>query len=126
MKRDMDLIRELLIAIEQDPQYNATDLFAFNEPADLGITSRSVDEVAYHLQMLIDSGLITGKRSMTPIYGALTMAGHDFLDSVRDSAIWTKTKETASQAGGFSLRLLGEIATGLIKTQVEKHTGVKL
>jgi hypothetical protein len=37
-----------------------------------------------------------------------------------------KTKEGASQAGGFTVWLLADLAKGLIKTQIEKHTGVKL
>jgi Hypothetical protein (DUF2513) len=55
-----------------------------------------------------------------------TWRGHDFIDSVRDPEIWRKTKEGAQAAGGFTIELLRELAKGFIKTQIEKHTGVKL
>jgi Hypothetical protein (DUF2513) len=52
--------------------------------------------------------------------------GHDFLDSIRDPEIWRKTKEGAEAAKGFSFDLLKALAKGLIKTQLEQRTGVKL
>jgi hypothetical protein len=45
---------------------------------------------------------------------------------MRDPEIWRKTKEGASKAGGFTVSLLADLAKGLIRTQIEKHTGVKL
>jgi hypothetical protein len=56
----------------------------------------------------------------------LSWAGDDFLDSVRDPEIWRQTKEGAKKAGGFTVELLGDLAKGLIKTQIKKHTGVEL
>jgi hypothetical protein len=40
--------------------------------------------------------------------------------------IWAKTKEGTKLAGSFSLKLLGDLATGFVKTKIEHHTGVKL
>jgi len=56
----------------------------------------------------------------------LTWHGHEFLDAIRDPEIWRRTKEGANKAGGFTVSLLADLAKGLIKTQIEKHTGVKL
>jgi hypothetical protein len=49
------------------------------------------------------------------IFRRLTWFGHDFLDSVRDPAIWKATKEGAAKIGGFSVHLLGALAKGLIR-----------
>ena len=81
------------------------------------------------MHLLMKAGFI----EPTPTQGAaafgmrgLTWDGHDFLDSIRDPVIWNKTKEGAKKAGGFTVSLLADLAKGLIKTQIEKHTGVKL
>ena len=57
---------------------------------------------------------------------SITWEGHDFLDTVRDSEVWRKTKEGATAAGGFTFDIVKELAKGLIKTQIKKHTGLEL
>jgi len=127
MKRDMDLVRDLLLAIESDPNFDGMSHIMPDDPSDLGITNRSSEEVTYHLVMLIEIGLVVGKPTMQmPIISRLSWQGHDFLDTVRDPEIWRETKEGAKKAGGFSLELLGALAKGLIKKKIEEHTGVQL
>lgn len=127
MKRDLDLIREVLLGIEA----NATGKVAPVPVLGLNfsISEHTTEEIAYHVTMLIDGGYVRGKQSALqthPLVEGLTMKGHDYLDAIRDPVIWGKTKEGAKKAGGFTLELLGELAKGLVKTQIEKHTGVKL
>jgi len=119
MKRDMDLIRAILLAIEGQEALNAYTHVVF-QPDDLPGPCPSEGALSYHMTLLIESGLVRGKVSHKPIVTGLTMPGHDFLDSIRDPALWEKTKEAANEAGGFTLELLG------IKTQIERHTGVQL
>ena len=82
-----------------------------------------------HSKLLFEKGFLR-KTPQTLSYSVcvsgLTWEGYDFLDSVRDPEIWRKTKETANKAGGFTIDILGGIAKGLIKTQVEKYIGVEL
>ncbi len=54
------------------------------------------------------------------------MAGHQYLEAIRDPEIWRKTKEGASLAGSFSIDLLGKLANGFIRTQIKKHTGIDI
>jgi hypothetical protein len=127
MKRDMDLVRDLLLAIENDPNFDGMRRIMPDEPGDLGITEHSYEEVVYHLVLLIEAGLLVGKLTMQmPIISKLTWQGHDFLDTVRDPVIWRETKEGAKKAGGFSLELLAALAKGLVKKKIEEHTGVQL
>lgn len=127
MKRDMDLVRDLLLAIESDPNFDGMRHIIPDDPSDLGITNRSFEEVTYHLVMLIETGLVVGKPTMQmPIISKLSWQGHDFLDTVRDPEIWRETKEGVKKAGGFCLELLGALAKGLIKRKIEEHTGVQL
>jgi hypothetical protein len=129
MKREMDLIRVLLLKVESmeiEPGGTSPALRSSDEA--LKIEGYTEDQVDYHLDYLIDSGLVEGSCSVDRFFhiSKLTRSGHDLVDSVRDPEIWAKTKEVVKKAGGFTLELMRDLAKGLIKTQIEKHTGVKL
>jgi hypothetical protein len=127
MKRDMDLVRDLLLAIENHPTLaDGSNALAVDTPEELGLPDRSLEEIYYHLDMMIKKGLVDGELNQMEIISGLTWDGHDFLDSIRDPVIWQATKDGAKKAGGFSLELLGALAKGLIKKKIEEHTGVQL
>ena len=127
MQRDMDLVRDLLLEIAASDQ-------PLTFPNFLGGDAEPdrVRKVAYHLKMLIEeAGLISAidaKSNSGPAWLRLelTWLGHEFLDQIRDPEIWRKTKAGAAKAGGFSIELISALAKGLIKTQIEKHTGLEL
>ena len=127
MKRDMDLIRELMLKLEllDNPFGTTRWLEIWDEPFSFQPTEK--DRILGHLKLLKEAGFIDGAPS--PMNGnlefrSITHSGHDFLDSVRDPEIWRKTKDGAAAAGGFTVELVGELAKGLIKTKIKQHTGV--
>jgi hypothetical protein len=128
MTRDMDLIRTILLKVEADPRFNGS--FHSVRAATLGITDHTDAEVIYHLVMLVDAGFLIGNTRLASlgdiVVSKLTWQGHEFLDSVRDPAIWAKTKNGATAAGGFTVDLLKDLAKGFLKKQIEERTGVKL
>lgn len=121
MRRDMDVVRSIVLAVSEAPgQVNSVD----------GV---SEEDFSSHAQLLEEAGLIEaallprGKRMATnAVIFRLTWNGHEFADSVRDPKVWAKTKEAASAGGGFTVDLLKDLAKGLIKKQIEDLTGVKL
>lgn len=123
MKRDMDLIRELLLDIEKNHDGSGRLV-----PIETEGNSPAIIE---HLFLLNEAGLIEGQDAShlagrNFLVQRMTWSGHDFLDSIRDPEIWKKTKEGAASVKGFSLDLVKALAKGLIKTQLEERTGVKL
>jgi hypothetical protein len=129
MKRDMDLIRILLLKLEAMPLRSGDIVHLTAKDEAVAVSGKSADEIDYHLCQIENSGYIdTG--GVNPMVGigfrCLTWAGHNFVDSVRDDAIWHEAKEGARKAGGISLELLGALAKGLIKKKIEQHTGVDL
>lgn len=118
MKRDWDLIRQILLAIEQSEPIDA-----IKDSAPEGLYEHQID-------ILRDSGLIEGfDRTHTmktpsgvpvstftlPDQPRLTWEGHNFLDSVRDDDIWSKTKERISKVGGsISIDMLKTVATAFL------------
>jgi Hypothetical protein (DUF2513) len=125
MKRDMDLVRELLLKLEAEPLDG--DLYSV-DPDGFGISDRTHEEIAYHMVLLIDGGLLDGERDLSGMFVArkLTWGGHDFLDSVRDPKIWRMTKEHAKKAGGFTIEILAGIAKGIIKDNLIRIAGATL
>lgn len=132
MKREMDLVRELLLRIEEFAKPVTSiklDYLTAHDPR-LQVQGYEQVQIAYHISLLVEAGLVNGVRNHVVesqiIIKGVSWRGHEFLDKVRDPAIWHATKEGANKAGGFTIDLLGDLAKGLIKTQIEKHTGVKL
>jgi len=129
MKRDMDLVRELLLRIEGVSLPTNTPVTLTVTSSDLTLPGDDPLAITHHLSLLVDAGFVEPTNlSRLDFFGVkgLTWRGHDFLDSIRDPEIWHKAKEGATKAGGFTVDLLFDLAKGLIKTQIEKHTGVKL
>jgi hypothetical protein len=102
MKRDMELIRLLLLQQELDAA-----------PSEL--QNYSIDDQLYNLELMHDAGFIvatfnrdtTGKAKAASIR-RLTWGGHDFLDSTKDSEIWKMAKDHIIKPGAswtFSLLL---------------------
>src|ERR1017187_6285328 len=99
MKRDMELIRWLLI--EQESGESLPEVTRYPEDVQL-----------YHFKLLADTNLI--EASFIPEVGVpkqalirrITWAGHDFLDSSRDSKLWKMAKDHIIKPGAswtFSL-----------------------
>ena len=130
MKRDMDLIRAILIVIEDDPQYDGLHFLAPDSSADFGLPDYAFEQLGYHLRLLFEAGFVEGAAGdlnmYVPYISKLSWRGHELLDQIRDPEIWRETKEGARKAGGFSLDLLGALAKGLIKKKVQDHTGIDL
>lgn len=129
MRRDMDLIRDLMLKLEAIETPGGRYIHIPPDSPEISIPGRTPEEIDYHLS-LIDGAMFVDSGGVDPGRGialrGLTWSGHDFVDSVRDPAIWRATKDGAQKAGGFSVDLLLALAKGLIKKKIEQHTGVKL
>lgn len=124
MKRDMDLIREILLEIESKHDGSGRGV-------DIQIAGKSRDEVVEHLFMLAEVGFIEG-RNASHLQGRgflvqrMTWWGHEFLDGVRDPTIWAEAKQGAKKVGSFSLEVIGDIAKGIIKKKIADLSGVEI
>ena len=129
MKRDMDLVRELLLRLEALPIRRGGIVHIPATADEISVPGHDVAEIEYHLSQLVKAGFIDegGLRPSEGIgFRSLTWEGHDFLDSVRDPKVWAKTKSGALAAGGFTVDLLKDLAKGFVKKQIEERTGVQL
>ena|SRR6478672_5051655 len=117
MKRDMDLIRDILLKVEADPTLNGSRFETFEDSAFEGHPNQ---EVAYHIDLLFEAGFVEGFGSMDPMpaISRLTWLGHEFLNDVRDPGIWGKVKEQAKAVPSISLAFAWEIAKAEIKKKL--------
>lgn len=115
MKRDMDLIREILLAREEDRDLR---------------TSEPPEVIAYNVQLLDDAGLLEAiikKDHRGAAVGCaimrLTWAGHDFLDATKDDTIWNKAKERILKPGvSWTFSILVEF----LKAEAQRRLGPAL
>ncbi|GAB60751.1 DUF2513 domain-containing protein [Rheinheimera nanhaiensis] len=121
MKRDMELIRKLLFAMEDNP-------------CQLAIDGYDKEVVKYHALLLIEGGLLDGKVSNTlentsavpsNIHvNRLTWDGHEFLDNIRRDEIWNTIKSEFKGASISTIFSIGkELAEGFAKKKLRSIIG---
>jgi hypothetical protein len=100
MRRDMDFIREILMATEANREIDTTGF--------------SPEEVWNHVRLLKQAGYID---ALVAAYRApyqfqifaLTWEGHEFSDAMRDDTLWEKAKQTFLKPGAsWTAKLLFE------------------
>jgi len=100
MRRDWDVMRLILVTMEEQPgasfQLYPRD-FAPVDP----------ETAAYHLRLLHKAGCIEGHDRDLPgvpaeqrfIATGLTLDGHDLADTLKSQAVWARVRETARLKG---------------------------
>lgn len=117
MKRDLDLIRQILLKIEADTSTRLSLRSFTDDPKQFPV-------ISFHLELLLDANFIVAKplrgigQSYTDFYiRRLTNSGCDYLDSIRDSKIWDKTKDKLLSVGGSAtLEVVKAVASGIVKS----------
>lgn len=116
MKRDMDLIRDILFALE--------DATEFDTPLSLTIDGRDEDEISYHVYLLDQAGLIKAFDSSNDHFAYwrashLTWNGHEFLTAAKDESRWKKAKAIVTKHGGnATFEIIKTLLTEALKAQV--------
>lgn len=117
MERDLELIRELLVRIERDPQLNGSRYVTFDNPEVFA--GRSVEELNYHVDLLFEAGFVKGNpASDVPQVSRLTWAGHEFLADTSDPKIWAEIKEHVSALPSVGIALVWELARAALKKKL--------
>ena len=98
MRRNMDLVRLILLKIEDE--YRSTAIF------NIDIPGYDMETVAYHCKILNEAGLISAYNAqygsnelMCFAVGPLTWDGNEYLDKVRDDSQWAKVKNVIISKG---------------------------
>lgn len=107
VKRDMTLIRKILLEVEswKDVEHREVEIEGY-EPL----------LVARHVEMLLDSNFLEGIKSRTltasvpyMVISDMSMEGHDFLAALKNDSVWAKMQS------GISLQKLAELPLSVVK-----------
>jgi hypothetical protein len=114
----MQLIRMVMLASEKskDPY----------ELVDPKVEGHNETEISYQIALLDDAGLLHGQdRSAIGIFrwsaGMLTWRGHEFVEAIRDEAVW---KEALVIAGMSDDGVVFEILQKALMQVLEKRAGL--
>lgn len=98
MERNMDLIREIMLQVEQSNE----------DPrgwVDIEVEGFSNQQISYHVKLLENAGLLEAHdlSSMDGILwrpSCLTWEGHEFIDATKNDTVWKRTKGWINEKGG--------------------------
>lgn len=113
MKRDFELIRKLVLSIEDCPSGDMPH----------GVDGYTAEQVGYHSYLLVDAGLakgvdVTSLSDTLPNWQILhlTSAGHDFADVARSDSTWSAaTTIVKDKAGSVTLDVLKQVLVSVVK-----------
>ncbi len=123
MKRNPDLIRDILLAVEGKKTLAPSDI------SDLGIHGWENADVEYNAILLFEANYLIGSVSQFGqgvniiIIERLTWDGHEFLDAARDDKRWEAAKSIVSKASGWSFEIIKPILIELAKDTIESAFG---
>ena len=136
MKRDMDLIRGILLAIEEKEILGGCefrDILAWLEDNKHITSSDDKDKVSAHCGILVDGNLIEKCYDPYETHGSrqdkwfffdsskirLCWEGCEFLDNARHNNVWEKVKSKIADAGGsLSFEIIKMLVTERVKSIV--------
>jgi hypothetical protein len=123
MKRDMDLVRKILLACADHEHGYA--------PGNLAIKGYSEEQIGHHVYLMMQAGLVkggdvTGAEDPSPqaVLGSVTWAGHEFLEASRDEGRWSKAKQAAGSTGGMVLDVLKSVLVEMATVAAKKAAGL--
>ena len=122
MKRNLDLMRKLLLYFEEKPDDRAERCPPIEEYSPL--------EIKYHLLLMDEAGLLRCEREVTStgrtiyvIPMSLTWQGHEFLEAARNNDIWRRAKTIVyEKSGALSFEMLKSVLLYLSKESIRAFT----
>jgi hypothetical protein len=114
MKRDMDLVRAILLELEKHPAGFA--------PPKITIEGYTDDQIAYHAHIMWQEGLVNaidmkhlGSKGPEAKISGLTWQGHEFIDAAREPSRWQQAKAIVGKTGEASIHVWFAVLTDLVK-----------
>lgn len=122
MKRDLDLVREILLKIEALPA---------GPPAQYPTSEIDDPVLLAHFELVLASGLVNGKISRSQSsrgdvisISGLTWEGHEWIEMVRSPSVWNEAKSILTDKGGaLTYELTKAVAAKLLSARVGLSPG---
>jgi hypothetical protein len=124
MKRDMELVRKILMAVEEHKNPD--------KGLRIRIDGHETEEIEYHNGLFHDQGLITAMNASSRdgqafIVTGLTWEGHDFIEAARNETVWRKAMQiVVEKGGGITLEVMKELLKKLLSQQILGGPGLDI
>jgi hypothetical protein len=119
MKRDMDLVRSILLLLNDHEHGYA--------PRRLNIPSYTDEQIYYHCFILGEARLIqvsnsSDENSLSPeaIPIRLTWSGHEFIENAQNEGVWSQAKAAVNKLGDVSFSVWASVIAKI----VEQNLGI--
>ena len=117
MKRDLDLVRQILLQIEELPA---------GPPAQYRMSEIDDPVLLAHFELVLASGLVNGKISRSQSVrgdvisiSGLTWEGHEWIEMMRSASVWNETKSQLRDSGGALVyELTKAVATRILRARL--------
>ncbi len=116
MKRDEDLLRQILLDAERSDESYVVISQTISQP----IENR---KFGHHVALLCDAGFM---KPVSNTHFRMTNQGYDYLQAIRSETIWSKTKQSAADVGGMTLGMMKDLAVAYLKQEAADKLGIKL
>lgn len=119
MKRDLDLVRRILLHLEGGGESASPS--GFSALVEDGYEAR---EIHYHVQLLHDAGLIEADEIVSGQWWPerMTWSGHEFLEAARNNELWEETKQRVEKStGGAPFSIFHELLLRSLRTRLERR-----
>jgi hypothetical protein len=121
MKRDPNLVRNILLVIEASPP--GQPIFGFR------IEGRDDAEILEHVQLLLDADFIDGQitegnrgEPVGCVVMRMTWTGQEFLAKAKNDTVWKKVLAQAEEKG---MSTSMSVIHGLLEAAAKKYVGLK-
>lgn len=116
MKRDMDLIRDILLQIEKQD-------INMSQYEPIAVEGHTPMEVMQHVKLMEQRGLVKDclyDFACNTCVRTITWEGYDYLELIRQDTIWSKIKKTIAEKGlAITVGTIKTIATAFITAAAE-------
>lgn len=126
MQLNHDCVRAIMLHVEKNLHYGY--YINFN---DVELDGYSHEDILYAADKLLEAEYFNGKKQNyistsepTIHITSLTWNGHQFLDNIRDDGVWKDTKRILAKFSSTSLSFVGNIASQVITSLVQKQLGL--
>lgn len=125
MKLDIECVRDVLIYIEENLEYNST--LTLSSIYDELAPRYQKNQIDYTCIKLLEGNymnLITKnvEGKVLPLaVSSLTFDGHQFLEKIRNPKVWNPTKRFAKNLGSISIQTLSQISSDIIAKMITQN-----
>jgi len=127
MKRNLDLIREILLLVEKHNNIAIDESEKLHGKHDAVIEfdhfkSYQCNEIWNAIEIMVSAGFIKCKgriHSVQPHIEFITWSGHEYLDKIRDKNRWEKIKSKLAPIGDFSREAITQAISQLTSEQIK-------